>query len=74
MAVSYNNLFKLLIDRGMKKKDLRSVTGLSYSTLGKLEKGENVNVEVLERICLKLNCSISEVIEIIPDRIDKSYF
>ena len=67
MAVSYNKLFKLLIDRGMKKKDLKVVTGLSYSTLSKLEKGENVTVEVLERICLKLKCAIDDVIEILPD-------
>ena len=67
MAVSYNKLFKLLIDRGMKKKDLKVVTGLSYSTLAKLEKGENITVEVLERICIKLSCSIDEIIEIIPD-------
>jgi len=67
MAVSYNRLFKLLIDRGMKKKDLKVVTGLSYSTLSKLEKGENVTVEVLERICTRLKCSIDEVIEILPD-------
>jgi len=67
MAVSYNRLFKLLIDRGMKKKDLKVVTGLSYSTLSKLEKGENVTVEVLERICIRLKCSIDEVIEILPD-------
>ena len=67
MAVSYSKLFALLVERGMKKKDFRSVTGLSYSTVSKLEKNENVMVDVLDRICTKLNCTIEEVIEIFPD-------
>ena len=47
MAVSYKKLFKILIDRDMKKKDFREYVGISYSTLSKLEKGENTNVDVL---------------------------
>lgn len=67
MAVSYKKLFKLLIDRDMKKKDFRELVNISYSTMSKLEKGENTTVEVLERICLKLGCEISDIMEIVPD-------
>ena len=58
MAVSYKKLFKLLIDRDMKKKEFRDDVGISYSTMSKLEKGENTTVEVLEKICLKLGCGL----------------
>jgi len=67
MAVSYKKLFKILIDRDMKKKEFREFVGISYSTLSKLEKGENTNVEVLEKICLKLGCDIGDIMEIIPN-------
>jgi DNA-binding Xre family transcriptional regulator len=67
MAVSYKKLFKLLIDRNMKKKDLRKLTGISYSTMTKLENGENIMMDVAERICLKLNCQLSDIAEIIPE-------
>ena len=67
MAVSYKKLFKLLIDRDMRRKDLRKLTGISYSTLGKLTNGDNVNMEVVEKLCLALNCRIEEIVEIIPD-------
>ena len=50
MAISYKRLFKLMIDKDLKKKDLIRMTGISYSTIRKLENGENMNVEVLERI------------------------
>lgn len=49
MAVSYKKLFKILIDRDMKKKEFRDFVGISYSTMSKLEKGENTTVEVLEK-------------------------
>ena len=67
MAVSYKKLFKLLIDRDMKKKEFRDFVGISYSTMSKLEKGENTTVEVLEKICLKLGCGINDIMEILPD-------
>ena len=51
MAIRYKKLFKLLIDRDLKKKDLRDMTGISYATLQKLERGENVMTEVLDTIC-----------------------
>ena len=62
MAVSYKKLFKILIDRDMKKKEFRDFVGISYSTMSKLEKGENTTVEVLEKICLKLGCGINDII------------
>ena len=68
MAVSYKKLFKLLIDRDMRRKDLRELTGISYSTLGKLTNGSNVNMEVIKKLCLALNCRIEEIVEIVPDR------
>jgi DNA-binding Xre family transcriptional regulator len=67
MAVSYKKLFKILIDRDMKKKEFRELVGISYSTMSKLEKGENTNVDVLERICLKMNCRIEDIMEVLPD-------
>ena len=67
MAVSYKKLFKILIDRDMKKKEFRDFVGISYSTMSKLEKGENTTVEVLEKICLKLGCGINDIMGILPD-------
>ena len=64
MALCYNKLWKLLIDRGMNKTDLREMTGLSQSTIAKLVNGENVNVEVLERICKALKCEVGDIVEL----------
>ena len=64
MALSYNKLWKLLIDKGLKKSDLNKITGISESTMAKLAKGENVNTEILERICIALNCEIGDIVEI----------
>lgn len=67
MALSYNGLWKLLIDRGLNKSDLHELTGLSRSTITKLVKGENVNTEVLERICVVLDCKIEDILEVKKD-------
>ena len=64
MALSYNKLWKLLIDRNITKNELHELTGVSKSTLAKLSNGENVNTDVLERICIALNCDISDIVEI----------
>ena len=64
MAFSYNKLWKLLIDKNLKKVDLEKMTNLSHSTMAKLSKGENVNTEVLERICKALNCKIEDIVEL----------
>ena len=67
MAISYKKLFKLMIDKDMKKKDLRTLTGVSYSTLLKMENGEYVSLDVLERICRSLQCQLSDIAEVLPD-------
>ena len=67
MAVSYKKLFKMLIDRDMKKKDLRALTGISSNTITKLANNENVTMEVIEKICLGMGCTIDKVVEFIPD-------
>lgn len=67
MAISYKKLFKLLIDRDLKKKDLRDMTGISYATLHKLECGENIMTDVLNNICKVLHCDLSDIAEYVPD-------
>lgn len=67
MAVSYNKLWKLLIDKNMKKKDLGNAAGISNSLIAKLGKNENVTVEVLVKICAALDCSIDDIMELIPE-------
>ena len=70
MAVSYNRLFKLMIDRKMRKKDLCELAGVSTSTMSKMGRDEIVSLEVIDRICQKLNCNIEDVLEILPDSPD----
>ena len=65
MAISYKKLWKLLIDRDMKKKDLVALSGISQSSITKMGKNENVNTDVLVRICLALNCDIGDIAEIV---------
>ena len=67
MAVSYKKLWILLIERDMKKTDLRIQSGISTGALAKLGRNENVNTEVLAKICKTLNCDISDIMEMIPD-------
>lgn len=67
MSVSYKKLWKLLIDKDMKKKDLREAAGISTSSMAKLGKNENVTTDVLVKICKALNCDISDIMEIEPD-------
>ena len=65
MAVSYKKLWKLLIDKDMKKKDLRLATGTTTTALAKLGKNEPVNLEILLKICRVLKCDISDIMEIV---------
>ena len=67
MAISYKKLWKVLIDRDMKKKDLCAAAGISHTSMAKLGKNENVTTDVLLKICHALNCDISDIMEIIPD-------
>lgn len=64
MAVSYKKLWKLLIDREMKKKDLCASAGISHASVAKLGKNENVTTDVLVKICAALKCDISDIMEI----------
>lgn len=59
-----------MIDKDMKKGDLVKKSGVAYSTLLKLSNGDNVNMSVIEKICLALDCRIEDVVEIIPDRLE----
>ncbi len=65
MAVSYKKLWKLLIDRDMKKKDLCREAGISHASMAKLGKNENVTTDVLVKICTALKCDIGDIMEII---------
>ena len=67
VSVSYNKLWKLLIDNHMKKKELGEAAGISNSLIAKLGKNENVTVDVLVRICSALDCGIDDIIELVPD-------
>ena len=67
MAASYKKLWKLLIDRDMKKKDLRELTKLSSSTIAKMTKNEPVSTDVLIKICAVLYCDVGDIMEIVPD-------
>lgn len=62
MAVSYNGLWKLLIDKNMKKMDLVEKIGISSSTLAKMSKGEAVSMGIMEKICEELNCDFGDII------------
>lgn len=67
MAITYKPLWKLLIDRDMKKKDLVALTGISQSSVSKMGRDENVNTEILNRICMALGCDIGDIMEVVPD-------
>ena len=64
MAISYKKLWKLLIDLDLKKKDLQLLSGVSAASITKLGKNENVNTEILEKICVALECDISDIMEV----------
>lgn len=65
MAVSYNNLWKLLIDKKLKRTELIEICGISSNVLAKLGKDEPVSMESLEKICVALNCNIEEVVQFV---------
>ena len=68
MAVSYKKLWKVLIDRDMTKTQLRKESGISTGALAKLGKNENVNTEVLVKICKTLQCDLSDIMELTDER------
>ena len=67
MKVSFKKLFKLLIDREMKKSELAAAANLSANTIAKLAKNENVSLNVLIRICTALNVDFGDIMELVPD-------
>jgi DNA-binding Xre family transcriptional regulator len=64
MVISYNKLWKLLIDKKMNRRDLKDATGISTATIAKLGKGANVTTDVLLKICKALDCDITDIMEI----------
>lgn len=68
MAVSYKKLWKLLIDKDMRKEDLRIAAGLTSTAIAKLGRNEDVSTKILLKICQTLNCEISDIVEIIADK------
>lgn len=67
MAVSYKRLWKLLIDRDMKKKDLAEIANISSYTINKLNRGDNVNTDTLAKICRALGCTFDDIMEVLPE-------
>ncbi|HBJ11498.1 MAG TPA: Cro/Cl family transcriptional regulator [Ruminococcaceae bacterium] len=67
MAVSYNRLWKLLIDKNLKKTELKQLSGISSNVLAKLGKNEPVAVESLEKVCLSLDCKIEDIMEFVSE-------
>lgn len=65
--VSFNPLWHTLLDKGMKKLELCEAADISTATLAKLGKNENVNVNIIDKICIALNCRVEDVIEILPN-------
>lgn len=72
MAISYKKLWKLLIDKDMKKKDLEVAAGISHYTINKLNHGDNVTTDVLVKICRALDCTMDDIMELLPGEINES--
>lgn len=67
MKISYNKLWKMLIDKNMKRKDLMEVAGISSASVAKLGRGDNIQTDVLLRICEALDCTIENILETIKE-------
>jgi len=67
MKLSYNKLWKLLIDKKMNKQDLRRVSGISTASVARLGKGENTTTDILVKICEVLECDIADILELVND-------
>lgn len=65
MVISYKKLWKLLIDKDMKKKDLQKAAGVSAASITKLAKNEHVNTKIIEKICIALQCDVSDIMEMV---------
>jgi DNA-binding Xre family transcriptional regulator len=71
MDVCYNKLFKLLIDRGMKKTVFAKNVGISANTLAKLSHNDMVSMDVIVRICRNLNCTVDDIMDILPETVER---
>lgn len=67
MAVSYRKLWKLLIDKNLKKTDLRGMARISTNALAKMGKNERVGTDIIDRVCVALNCDVGDVMEIVVE-------
>ena len=70
MAVCYNRLWKLLIDKNLKKTDLKHLSGISSNVLAKLGKNESVAIDSLEKLCVSLDCNIEDIMEFVSEETD----
>lgn len=68
MSICYKKLWKLLIDRDMKKKDLQRVAGISAASITKLGKNENISTEIIKKICVALQCDVNDIMEMVEDK------
>lgn len=71
MDVCYNKLFKLLIDKGMKKTVFAQNVGISANTLAKLSHNDMVSMDVIVRICRNLNCTVDDIMDILPETVER---
>lgn len=67
MAVTYKKLWHMLLDRDMKKKDLQAAANLSSYAMNKLSRNETVTTDILAKICRSLNCTVNDIMEILPE-------
>lgn len=67
MSVCYDKLWKILIDKGLNRTDLKEMAGISFNVLAKMGKGENVSLESLYKVCLVLNCNIGDIMEFVSE-------
>lgn len=67
MRTSYKKLWKLLIDKDLMKKDLAEMAGISSASIAKLRRNENVNTDILVKICKALDCDISDIVEVVQE-------
>ena len=70
MKVSYNKLWKMLIDKNMQKKDLQDAVKMSPNTMAKMGRNENISMDVLVRICKEVQCDVGDIMEVIPEKED----
>ena len=67
MAISYNKLWKLLIDRGLKKTELVKLSGITSNAMAKMGRNESVQVDTLAKVCAALGCNVDDIMEFVPD-------